>query len=156
MCTASESPEAGVRRRFRHETLNAMNHAESAAHKELKRLALIWAQVNGYRVAAAEVLLPNYRFGLDVAGYRPERVRISAPDRELKMKRLAWLQTLGVTAVFSAGRQSRIVAATLARIQQLSNNSKPCESRRPESNTSCGYSIRRFAMVTRCFRNSRR
>ena len=51
-----------------------MSQSETAAHRELKRLALAWAQARGYRVAATEVSLPNYRFRLDVAAYRPERV----------------------------------------------------------------------------------
>lgn len=103
-----------------------MSHAESAAHKELKRLALIWAQMNGYRVAAAEVSLPNYRFRLDVAGYRPERVRISAPDRGLKTKRLVWQQMLGVTAVFECKaskpdfrRDARSLSTTLEQLKTL-------------------------------------
>jgi hypothetical protein len=33
---------------------------ESAKHRELKRLALIWAQAHGHRAAAAEVSLPNF------------------------------------------------------------------------------------------------
>jgi len=41
-----------------------MSQSESAAHLELKRLALAWAQTQGYRVAAAEVTLPIYRFRL--------------------------------------------------------------------------------------------
>ncbi len=38
-----------------------MTAGESAGDKELKRLALAWAQAQGYRAAAAEVSLPNYR-----------------------------------------------------------------------------------------------
>jgi hypothetical protein len=46
---------------------------ETAAHRELKRLALVWAQVNGYPLAAPEVSLPKCRYRADVAAYRPER-----------------------------------------------------------------------------------
>ena len=46
---------------------------ESAAHRELKRLALLWAQENGYPMAALEVCLPQCRYRADVAAYRPER-----------------------------------------------------------------------------------
>ncbi len=46
---------------------------ESAGHRELKRLALIWAQENGYPLAAFEVSLPKCRYRADVAAYRPER-----------------------------------------------------------------------------------
>ena len=52
-----------------------MSRSETARHLELKRQALIWAQAHGYRAAAAEVSLPNYRFLLDVAAYRADRVR---------------------------------------------------------------------------------
>src|SRR4051812_38575044 len=58
--TQSPSP-AGTRR------------GETTNHRELKRLALIWAQENGYPLAAFEVTLPNSRYRADVAAYRPER-----------------------------------------------------------------------------------
>ena len=72
-----------------------MNSSESAAHRELKRLALIWAQAHGYRAAAAEVSLPNYRFRLDVAAYRQGRIREVQPGG-----RGRWRQAVGITAVF--------------------------------------------------------
>ena len=46
---------------------------ETAAHLELKRLALIWAQENGYPITAFEVSLPQCRYRADVAAYRPQR-----------------------------------------------------------------------------------
>ncbi len=46
---------------------------ETAAHLELKRLALVWAQENGYPIAALEVTLPRCRYRADVAAYRPEK-----------------------------------------------------------------------------------
>jgi hypothetical protein len=46
---------------------------ETAAHLELKRLALLWAQENGYPLAALEVSLPKCRYRADVAAYRPQR-----------------------------------------------------------------------------------
>ncbi len=45
---------------------------ESAAHLELKRLALLWAQENGYPMAALEISLPQCRYRADVAAYRPQ------------------------------------------------------------------------------------
>jgi hypothetical protein len=71
------------------------SRSETAAHRELKRLALIWAQARGYRVAAAEVTVPNYRFRLDVAAYRPERIRQLQPRGRMRQR-----QVVGVTAVF--------------------------------------------------------
>ena len=47
--------------------------SESLTHLELKRLALLWAQENGYPVAALEVSLPQCRYRADVAAYRPQR-----------------------------------------------------------------------------------
>jgi hypothetical protein len=44
---------------------------ESAMHLRLKRLALIWAQANGYSACAVEVALPHCRYRADVAAYRP-------------------------------------------------------------------------------------
>jgi hypothetical protein len=46
---------------------------ETAAHLELKRLAVIWAQDNGYPITALEVSLPQCRYRADVAAYRPQR-----------------------------------------------------------------------------------
>jgi hypothetical protein len=73
-----------------------MNQSETPQHKELKRLALIWAQSRGYRIAAAEVSLPNYRFRLDVGAYKPHRVREVAPDGRRTRQRAS----IGLSAVF--------------------------------------------------------
>lgn len=43
---------------------------ETAAHQQLKRLALIWAQAQGFAACAAEVTLPKCRYRADVAAYR--------------------------------------------------------------------------------------
>ena len=55
------------------EPVPASRRSETAAHLELKRLALLWAQENGYPIAALEVSLPQCRYRADVAAYRPER-----------------------------------------------------------------------------------
>ncbi len=52
-----------------------MNIGESAQHKVLKRLSLAWAQQNGFRIAATEVSLPNRGVRIDVAAYRPQRIK---------------------------------------------------------------------------------
>lgn len=46
--------------------------AETAAHTRLKRLALLWAQGQGYSACAFEVSLSRCRYRADVAAYRPE------------------------------------------------------------------------------------
>ena len=58
----------------------AIRRGETEAHLGLKRLALLWAQANGYSACAAEVSLPQCRYRADVAAYRrsgrrPERHR---------------------------------------------------------------------------------
>jgi hypothetical protein len=69
---------------------------ESQAHRELKQIALRWARAQGYRIAAAEVSLPRYRFRLDVAVYRPSKQSITDPQSG----RTVWQDSLGLCAVF--------------------------------------------------------
>ena len=98
-----------------------MNYSETAEHRDLKRQALIWAQAHGYRVAAAEVSLPNLRFRLDVAAYRPERIRQLQPGGRSRQA-----QVVGITAVFECKasktdflRDARSVEATSDRLKLL-------------------------------------
>lgn len=51
----------------------ADRRGETHSHVRLKRLALLWAQANGYSACAAEVSLPQCRYRADVAAYRPQR-----------------------------------------------------------------------------------
>src|SRR5947207_5905764 len=48
------------------------NRGETEAHTRLKRLALLWAQKQGYSACALEVTLPRCRYRADVAAYRPD------------------------------------------------------------------------------------
>jgi hypothetical protein len=66
----------------------ALRRGETATHLRLKRLALLWAQANGYSACAAEVSLPQCRYRADVAAYRPQG------------------RQLGVTAIFEC-KQAR-------------------------------------------------
>jgi hypothetical protein len=50
----------------------AVRRNETDTHVRLKRLALLWAQANGYSACAAEVSLPQCRYRADVAAYRPQ------------------------------------------------------------------------------------
>lgn len=50
----------------------AIRRSETDRHIRLKRLALVWAQANGYSACAAEVGLPKCRYRADVAAYRPQ------------------------------------------------------------------------------------
>jgi len=51
----------------------AKRSGETAAHRELKRLALHWAEENGYSIAALETTLPKCRYRADVVAYRPQK-----------------------------------------------------------------------------------
>ena len=77
-----------------------MTKAETPAHRNLKRLALIWAQQQGYRACATEVRLPRSRFRADVAAYKATR----QPGH--KKARLKDLPAVGMTAIFEC-KQSR-------------------------------------------------
>jgi hypothetical protein len=103
-----------------------MSKSESPAHRDLKRLALAWAQAQGYGVAAAEVSLPNYRFRLDVAAYKPHRMRTFRRSDRSNSGKLVWESTVGLTAVFECKvskpdfrRDSRSIAATTALLKVL-------------------------------------
>jgi len=48
----------------------AARRGETDAHRGLKRLAVLWAQAQGYTACAVEVSLPQCRYRADVAGYR--------------------------------------------------------------------------------------
>lgn len=86
--------------------------SETARHRELKRLALAWALQRGFRVAAAEVSVPQLRVRLDVAACRLEsRSRAG---------------TITATAIFECKqaradflRDSRSRARSLARLPAL-------------------------------------
>ena len=49
-----------------------VRRGETDSHVRLKRLALLWAQANGYSACAAEVSLPQCRYRADVAAFRPQ------------------------------------------------------------------------------------
>ena len=51
---------------------------ETEAHTRLKRLALIWAQRQGYSVCALEVTLPRCRYRADLAAYRADGKQLGA------------------------------------------------------------------------------
>ncbi|MEZ0256938.1 MAG: hypothetical protein ACAI37_16755 [Chthoniobacter sp.] len=101
-------------------------HGESQAHRDLKRLALLWAQRNGFRIAAAEVSLPNHRVRMDVAAYKPQWVRETRRDPRTGRERQVWKASVGVTAIFECKasatdfiRDARSMQATAERLQAL-------------------------------------
>jgi hypothetical protein len=48
-------------------------NGETQRHARLKRLALVWAQAQGFFACAVEVSLPRCRYRADVAAYRSQR-----------------------------------------------------------------------------------
>jgi hypothetical protein len=94
--------------------------SESPAHQRLKFIALEWAQQNGFRIAALEVVLPNRGVRMDVAAYRPQRTK------KQKGARMVSRAAIGVTAIFECKvstpdfrRDARSIAATTERLQVL-------------------------------------
>jgi hypothetical protein len=88
-------------------------NGETAAHAQLKRLALIWAQKNGYSACAVEVSLPRCRYRADVAAYRPAKFSSSRID-------------IGTTAVFECKqclvdlrRDNGCAATTTRRLEKV-------------------------------------
>jgi len=99
---------------------------ETEAHRDLKRRALLWAQASGFRIAAAEVSLPNHRVRMDVAAYRPERARAASRGDAKSVARQKWNAAVGVTAIFECKasradfiRDGRSIARTLERLKVL-------------------------------------
>ncbi len=103
---------------------------ETAAHLLLKRLALFWAQKQGYHSCAYEVSLPNCRYRADLAAYMPSkgRIKVRAHDPALPAMthRVMVCHTLGSTAIFECKqarsdflKDSRNTRETLAELKDL-------------------------------------
>ncbi len=103
---------------------------ETAAHLLLKRLALFWAQKQGYHSCAYEVSLPNCRYRADLAAYMPSKGRIKVRARDPALPELTHrvmvCHTLGSTAIFECKqarsdflKDSRNTRETLAELKDL-------------------------------------
>ena len=99
-----------------------MPSSESETHLALKRSAALWAQARGFRMVAPEVTLPNSRYRVDVAAYRPER-------------RSGGVLAVGETAVFECKqsrtdflKDARSVSATITRLEELSERRQTLEA----------------------------
>ena len=109
--------------------------SESFAHLELKRLALIWAQANGYPIVACEVSLPNLRFRLDAGAYRPGSRKVSKRDARLNTNRSVSVAAPGIAAVFECKasrsdlvRDCRSAARLIERMKVLTERRLNLES----------------------------
>ena len=63
-----------------------IRNGETEAHSQLKRLALLWAQQQGYTACALEVTLPRCRYRADLAAYRPNRKQSAATSAVFECK----------------------------------------------------------------------
>ena len=109
-------------------------HGETQAHRDLKRLALIWAQSKGFRTAAAEVSIPNFRVRMDVAAYKPQRVRETQNDPGTEYSRAVWKPVIGSTASFECTasqtdfiRDARSMKAVSERLKVLQERKEKAE-----------------------------
>lgn len=102
-----------------------MPAAETTAHATLKRLALHWAQEQGYIIGGVEIRLPHSGYRADVAAYRPALQRLplrtsNGPPRMVRQP------VIGTTAVFECKqvrsdflKDSHSSAETVARLKVL-------------------------------------
>ncbi len=82
---------------------------ETDAHLHLKRLALIWAQRQGYSACALEVTLPRCRYRADVAAYRPDRKQSAATSAIFECKQ----------ALVDLRRDNGCTATTMRRLEKV-------------------------------------
>lgn len=79
---------------------------------------LRWAQANGYPIAAAEVSLPNFRFRLDAAAYRPGRMHKVQQDLKTGRTRRVPVAAVGLTAILNARRRGPTTCAPAAPVER--------------------------------------
>ena len=101
-----------------------LRKGETAAHRELKRLTLLWAQAQGFSACALEVSLPRCRYRADVAAYRPYLTNVDVPQ-SLNANRRG--RTCSVTAVVPPSRVVALKACSGAvRYRKTSTRSLSC------------------------------
>lgn len=82
---------------------------ETEAHTRLKRLALLWAQQQGYTACALEVTLPRCRYRSDVAAYRSPRKQSAATSAIFECKQ----------ALVDLRRDNGCTATTRERLEKI-------------------------------------
>lgn len=97
---------------------------ETDEHKRLKTLALRWARAEGYRIAAQEVTIHEFRFRLDAAAYKPA----AWTGKKLRGLSGGGKSSLGTTVIFECkqarsdflkdSRDESKTAETLARLHE--------------------------------------
>jgi hypothetical protein len=107
-------------------TIHRMPGNETETHRNLKRLALVWARQQGYAIGGVEIRLPHSHFRADVTAYRPETKRLPLPDAGSSSARLVRQPVIGTTAVFECKqaradflKDSHSATATAQRLKAL-------------------------------------
>jgi hypothetical protein len=100
--------------------------AETPRHAHLKKLALLWAQKEGYSACSMETRLPNSGYRADVVAYKPAIEKFDIPDPRTKTTRVVTQTVVGATAIFECkqvrtdyARDAHRVEPTLARLKAL-------------------------------------
>src|ERR1039457_5072550 len=83
-----------------------MAGVETSAHATLKKLALQWAQQQGYPICGFEVRLPHSNYRADPVAYRPATERLPLPGNGKAPHRWVRQPVVGATAVFEC-KQAR-------------------------------------------------
>jgi hypothetical protein len=111
-----------------------MPGAETTAHTNLKRLALLWAQEQGFTICGLEIILPHSNYRADVAAYRPETKKLPQPDSGRNPSRLVRQAVVGGTAVFECKqaradflKDSHSTAETTKRLKGLDERRRTLE-----------------------------
>jgi hypothetical protein len=86
-----------------------IRNGETEAHSRLKRLALLWAQAQGYSACAMEVTLPRCRYRADIAAYRPNRKQSAAATAIFECKQ----------ALVDLRRDNGCTATTMRRLEKI-------------------------------------
>jgi len=103
-----------------------MPGGKTAAHRELERRALLWAQRNQWPFAAPEVSIPGGRYRIDVAAAKPGRERRSYFCERSRCNRVRSAAVVGPAAIFECKaaradflKDSADFRATLERLEKL-------------------------------------
>lgn len=111
----------------------SMTGAESPAHRNLKRLALAWAQQQGYTICGVEVRLPHSSYRADVVAYRVESRKQPLPV-DGRPDRLVAQPVIGSTVLFECKqaradflKDSYVATETAAQLKALDRRRQELE-----------------------------
>ncbi len=111
-----------------------MTGRETSAHATLKKLALNWAQRQGYPICGHEIRLPHSNYSADVVAYRPATERLPLSGNGKTPSRLVRQPVVGATAVFECKqaradflKDSHNTAETARRLQAFDERRRTLE-----------------------------